>query len=198
MRRLGFTLIELLVVVAIIAIFSAIAMPTISSYFKVSLSSAAREMASTIKETYNSSVMTGKVHRIAYDIKKGNYWVESGPPTALLETKESKEREERRKVFARAGETPPPSGFSLEKSVTHKKMALPSGASFEDVITQQSLEPITEGVAYSHFFPHGFTEQTIIHLQDESKHKVSLVISPLIGKTDLYERYITRDEAFKK
>ena len=185
-----------MVVVAIIALASAMAIPSISSFFKVSLNSASREMAGTIKEAYNATVITGKVHRLVYDFKENSYWVETGPSTVLLDTKASREREARKKRIASNEEKKEDSSFTLDKSVTRKKISLPTGASFEDVITQQSPEPLTEGRAYTHFFPHGLIEQTIIHLKDESKHQVSLVISPIVGKTDMYERYLTTREAF--
>ncbi|OFZ53490.1 MAG: hypothetical protein A2428_08025 [Bdellovibrionales bacterium RIFOXYC1_FULL_54_43] len=182
---------------AIIGMMTVVALPTLTSYFQLSLNSAAREIATTIKEAYNSTVITGKVHRMAYDLKKNTYWVESGPTTALLDTKETLERDQRRKRFMREEEKPA-SPFSIEKSVTRKKLSLPRGVVFEDLVTQESPEPITEGIVYSHFFPHGLTERTIIHLKDESKHRISLVISPLVGQTDLYERYMTRAEIFER
>ncbi|MEK6707116.1 MAG: prepilin-type N-terminal cleavage/methylation domain-containing protein, partial [Bdellovibrionota bacterium] len=125
MNKRGFSLLELMVVVAIIALFTTMVIPSVSSYFQLSLNSAAREMASVIKEAYNSTIMTGRIHRLVFDLKEQTYWVESGPPTALLETKESKEREERKKKFFNSSDKPPPSSFDLEKSVTRKKIALP-------------------------------------------------------------------------
>jgi len=193
----GFTLIELIVVVALIALLSAFALPTISSYFQISIHTTARELASTIKEAYNGTVVTGNVYRLVYDLKEGTYWVESGPPTVLLETKETREKEERRKRFAKLSDTPPPSEFKLATSVTRKKRSLPRGVSFEDVVTQQSTDPIKEGTAYTHFFPHGFTEQTVIHLQDTSSHHITLAISSLVGRTDLYEKYLDAKDIFK-
>ena len=195
MKKSGFTLIELMVVVAIIALLSALVIPTISSYFKVSLGSASRAMAGTIKETYNSTVITGRVHRLVYDFKENNYWVEAGSGTLLMDTKESRDRDSRKKRLGTTGKKED-SPFTMDKTVTRKKISLPAGARFEDVITQQSPEPITEGLAYTHFFPHGLIEQTVIHLKDESNHQVSLVISPIVGKTDMYERYLTPKEAF--
>ncbi len=186
----GFTLIEALIVIAIIAIIAVVALPSVTGYFKISINTTAREMASTIKETYNSTSLTGKVHRMAYDLKENSYWVESGSNTVLLDTAESKEKEERRKRFAKSSDTPPPSQFSMDNTITHKKISLPTGVTFEDIITEQSKDPIKEGIVYTHFFPHGITEQTIIHLKDNSEHKVSLVLAPIIGKTDLYERYL--------
>ena len=181
---------------AIIALIMAIALPSVMSYFRVSINSAVREMASTIKETYNSAVVTGKVHRLVYDFKEKDYWVESGPATALLDTKESREKEERKRRFSKLSDAPPPSPFGMESSVTRRKIKLPAGVTFEDVLTMQSKDPITEGTAYTHFFPHGMTEQTIVHLMDESHHHVSLVISPIVGTTDVYDRYVSGDEAF--
>src|ERR1700761_2738418 len=93
----GFTLIELMVVVALIALISVMALPSISSYFQVSLNSATREVAATVREAYNATLVTGKLHRIVYDLKQGQYWVEQGPNGAVLETKQSREREELKK-----------------------------------------------------------------------------------------------------
>lgn len=195
----GFTLIEMLVVLGIIVLISAIAMPTVSSYFQLSLNAATRDIATTVKEAYNSTVITGRVHRLVYDFKEKSFWVESGPANALLDTKESKEKSERKKKFgARLTTEAPASEFNLEKTITRKKLKLPQGVEYEDVITQQTTTPITEGTAYTHFFPHGVTEQTIIHLKDQNKHHASLVISPLIGMTDLYDRYVNATEVFNK
>jgi prepilin-type N-terminal cleavage/methylation domain-containing protein len=193
----GFTLLEMLVVAAIVALFTVFALPSITSYFRVSLNSATREMATTIKEAYNSTVITGKIHRIVYDIKNAQYWVEVGPATVTLDTKESKEREEHRNRF-RKSEPKTDNTFALARLVTRSKVNLPAGVTFEDITSEQSTDPITTGTTYTHFFPQGFTEQTLIHLQDESHHHITLAISPLVGRTDMFERYVDRKEAFGK
>lgn len=200
MNKRGFSLIEMLVVIGIIALIMGVAMPTVSSYFQLSLNSATRDLATVIKEAYNSAVITGKVSRLVYNFKEQSYWVETGPPDALLDTKETLEKEERRKKFSRLSDSGSSSkqSFSMDTTITRKKLSLPRGVTFEDVITQQSNDPIVGGTAYTHFFPHGLTEQTIIHLTDQSKHHISLVITPLIGNTELYERYVTGAEIFGK
>ncbi|MDR3607240.1 MAG: type II secretion system protein [Oligoflexia bacterium] len=199
--RDGFTLIEVIVVIALIAVIAVIALPSVSSYFQVSIESATRKIASTFKDAYNSAAITGNVYRLVYDMKSEEYWVESGPPTTLLDTAESKEKAAGRRRFGQSASSQPASPFEIDKSVTSKKMALPRGVKFEDVITQQSKEPLAPPVttvAYTHIFPNGMTEPTILHLKDESDHHVSLVFTIVAGHTDLYSRYIKEDEAFGK
>lgn len=185
---------EILVVVALITLMAVFAFPKVSSMFKMSLNSSTRDMASLVRETYNSTMLTGRVHRLVFDLKEGSYWVESGPMSVLLDTKETKEKEERRKRFAHADDKPPPTQFGLEKSLTRKKLSLPQGVLFTDVLTEQSPDPIKEGMAYAHFFPHGLTERTIIHLKDTEGHEISLVISSLVGRTSLFLRYVKGDD----
>jgi prepilin-type N-terminal cleavage/methylation domain-containing protein len=196
----GFTLIEMLIVVLLIVLISALVIPSVSSYFQISMNSAVRDIASAVKECSNSTMLTGRVYRMVYDIKKNEYWAESGPPNVVLDTEASKEKAERRKRYARPSDdtAPPTSDFTMDKTITRKKVDLPRGVEIVDVMNQQTKEPVKEGSAYTHFFPQGLTEQTIVHLQDSSGHKASLVIAPLAGKTDVYDHYVTMEEAFAK
>lgn len=200
MEERGFTLIEIIVVLALITLMTVIALPSLTSYFRISLKTTARELASTIKQTYHATTLTGRVHRIVYDLKSQEYWSEQGPATVLLDTAESREREERRKRFQKLSEAEqaPPTFFSLNRNVTRKRVALPRGVRFKDIIVRQGAEPVKQGQAYTHFFPHGVIEPTLIHFVDEAQHSFSLVISSTVGKTDFYERNVEPTEAFGK
>ncbi|NDD91144.1 prepilin-type N-terminal cleavage/methylation domain-containing protein [bacterium] len=192
----GFTLIELLVVIALIGLIVLVALPTVSSMFQVSLGSASRELATTIKEAYNSAMITGKVHRVAYDLKENQYWAESGPSSALLETEASREKQEQRKKFKFFEEEKEKdsSPFSLDKAITRNKKSLPRGVEFEDVMTEKSNEPLRQGIAYTHIFPSGITEKTLIHLKDTQKHQITLVIETITGKTRMLNGYLSEKE----
>jgi len=117
-RQKGFTLVEMMVVIAVIALIAVFALPKLTNYFKLSLNSATRNIATMVRETYNSTALTGNIHRVVYDLKDHAYWVESGPPNVLLDTADSKEKDERRKRFKFKNAEPPKPKFSIETTIT--------------------------------------------------------------------------------
>ena len=98
----GFSLIELLIVIGILGLVGLIAIPSISNTFRFSVQSSGREIATLIKDTVNSAQITGRVHRIAYDLKNQQYWVESTSESTLLKSDETlkKEKERSRGYFS--------------------------------------------------------------------------------------------------
>ena len=198
----GFSLVELMVVVALMGLIAAMAVPSISSVFKISLGSTTRDIATTVRYAYNAAMMTKKVHRLVYDLKDQRYWVEVGPQNLLMDTEETKARADRARKFSsklteeeekkkKASEP----AFALAPYVTRRKVDLPRGVEYEDVKTEQQKAALTEGVVYTHFFPHGIIEQTVIHLKDQSNHHATLIIAPTVGRTKVIERFIPTEEA---
>lgn len=194
----GFTLIEIIIVIALLVLIATLAAPKLTSAFKISLDKTARQVASTVRDSYNATALTGLVHRMAYDLGKNEFWVERGPPGFVLHTAESQAKEESLNTWKKKEdiEKEKPK-FSLDESIMRKKSSLPRGVKFKDIVTEASEEPITEGIAYTHMFSNGMTEQTLIHLIDDSKHEISLVIAPVMGRTRMYRSNVSAKEAFK-
>lgn len=194
----GFTMVELLVVIALIGLITLLTLPTVSSFFQVSLGSATRDLATTIKEAYNSAVITGKVHRIAYDLKSHEFWAESGPTNTLLSTESSKEKERKKKRSNQNDNVDSGQGasFSLDKAITKKKKPLPRGVEFESILSESDRDPVREGMAYTHIFPNGITERTLIYLKDSRKHQLTLAIEPITGKTRMLQGHLSNKEVF--
>lgn len=191
----GFTLLELIVVIAILGFIAVIALPKASNILRMSLSSTTREISSAIKQTYNAAMMTKRAYRLVFDIDHREYWVEMGPATWVLETKESLERAERKKKWMssdalKKSNAEAASAWQPATQVIRKKVSLPQGVEFEDIYTEQSPEAFTSGLAYCHFFPQGTIEKTLIHLKDNSSHFATLFVEPLVGRTRVFQRRI--------
>jgi len=198
-REAGFSLIELLIVVGIIGLVVVIAIPSITNTFRFSVQSSAREIATLIKEATNSSQITGKMYRVAYDIKNDQYWAESSNEQTLLKSEESVAIEkERSHIFDKEDDKKKKGGFNQDAMLTKKKRTLPIGVKFKDVYTEQSEEPITEGIAYTHIFPQGQTEKSLIHLVDNGKDEISLIVSNLLGRCSVEGRFIEAKDIFGK
>jgi prepilin-type N-terminal cleavage/methylation domain-containing protein len=199
MSRTGFSLIELLIVVAILGLVGMIAIPSISSSFRFSVQSNARELATLMKDTANSAQITGRVHRIAYDLKNNQYWVESTAENTLLKGDEAKEKDlEHHSIFDKPDANKDNGGFRQENSLTKKKKTLAIGVSFKDIYTEQGDEAITNGMAYTHIFPQGMSEKTLIHLIDTSHNETSLIVTNLLGRCQVEGRYIDAKEVFHR
>jgi prepilin-type N-terminal cleavage/methylation domain-containing protein len=197
----GFSLIELMIVVAIIGLVGMIAVPTISNTFRFSVQSSAREIATLIQDSVNSAQITGRVHRLAYDLKNDQFWVESTSEFTLMRSDESREKERERtlSVFKDDEEEKKKNGgFKQEKTLTRTKRSLPVGVKFKDVVTEQGDAPITEGMAYTHIFPQGMTEKSLVHLMDTGNNEISLVVSNLLGRCKVEGRRIDPKELFKR
>ena len=192
--RSGFTLIEILVVVALIGLIMSIAVPNATLALKVNISNSTRELASTIRSTYDEAVLKGQVYRLAFDIEKREYWVEQGDKDFLLKTAEQQEAEDQRLARLsdeeRAKHKDP---FVLARNVTKKKKSLPKGVHFKDIITAHTKDATTGGMVYAHVFPHGFVEKLVIHLKDDYERETTLLVNSVNGKSRMFERYVTEE-----
>lgn len=58
------------------------------------------------------------------------------------------------------------------------------------VWTEGMEKPADSGDAYVYFFPNGYTQDAIIHLQDEGHRVLSVRVAPLTGRATIYEGYL--------
>lgn len=72
----GFTLLEIVIVVALIAGVYTFALPQFGIFSGLEISSTLNRLAVDIRSAWDVSVLTGRVHRMAFEIGGGDYWLE--------------------------------------------------------------------------------------------------------------------------
>lgn len=75
--RSGFTLIEVILVISIMAIAYAVAMPNVRLLSGSSVAVKLGSLAGDIRSAFDLSVLSGKPHRIAFEMGTGRYWLEA-------------------------------------------------------------------------------------------------------------------------
>jgi general secretion pathway protein H len=187
MNRRGFTLIEVMIVIAIIVGLIAVGAPRLLKK-DANMKATARQIAVLVKEIRNRAKLFNSTYRLVIRIEKGDqsYWVEKGNGPQMVDPEKiAKEREEKDKK----DENAPPPLFTIDKSLTKKEKALPDRLAFAQVETMNMSQPVTEGIAYIHFFPQGMMEASAIQLTDK-KNTWTLVFNPLTGQADIVEKAV--------
>ena len=73
------------------------------------------------------------------------------------------------------------------------RLELKNGVRLLDVWIQGMNEPEASGRAYLYFFPHGFSQKAIVHLEDDKGRIFSTKVSPLTGKAQIVGEYVKAD-----
>ena len=187
----GFTLLEVLVALTLIALFSAIAVPTLNSVFRTGADSFAVQMASLFREARDRALLSKSVVRIHFDLDKQEYWAEEGPSTLLIpaEKKETKEKE---------GEKESSSPFRFLKELTPKKKSFPYGIKIVQIILPRQKDPIQSGEADIYFFPNGSGDSAILGIEDFEKRANSLWLKAMTGSSQIQSGLISKEEDFRE
>jgi general secretion pathway protein H len=163
----GFTLIELALVLFVIGLVLAVMFPKLAGFGRGDLKQASRHLIRTIQVLVDRAEATKRLYRLNYDLERQEYWATVLQP-----------------VTNEAGE------FVPVNSVLLKKVALPDPIRFSDVVTLRQGK-ITEGEAYTQFYPSGLVERTLFHLTDEKQEEtVTLIVQPLTGRVKVLEGYV--------
>lgn len=159
----GFTLIELMVVMLLISIILAVAIPRFEGgWMQDPIKKVSRKMISTVRNVRSKTVQTQKQHSLIVDFDSQQLYV-------VTETMDPE---------ATPGTTTTTGKFKLPESVTLVDVQYPNS------------EPISTGNASIHFYPAGYSDYAMIHMENDSEERFTYVIQPLLPKVKLYQRWI--------
>ena len=193
----GFTLIEIAIVLMLIGLLFSFVVPRFRARTDADLKRTSLRLAATIEHVFYQSVFRRETYRLHYDLEGGRYWVDRFvDPTAAQPVPVQGEEEgapaEEEPEDAAASDDPDAFGaakphYVVDRRVIPEPVRFPQGVLITDVTTQY-LDTISEGKAFTHFFPDGYAEPTVIHLADRNKREYTLVVSPLSGKVKVIPR----------
>ncbi|MEK6679138.1 MAG: prepilin-type N-terminal cleavage/methylation domain-containing protein [Nitrospirota bacterium] len=160
----GFTLIELIVVIALVAIFFSFAIPKLGDVTEADLRRNIRHLTGTISYLRDEAMMKKREFRLNYNIAMNEYWA-----TEVVKSGTQAEVKRLETVFV-------------------NKNRLHGDIRFKDIVIlghQGSVEEF-----FTQFYPNGWVEKTVIHLQKGEDKHYTLIVMPLTGKVKVYEGYI--------
>ena len=77
---------------------------------------------------------------------------------------------------------------------TNDVFEISAGIRILDVWTQNMQQPTIEGEVSLYFFPNGFTQDALIHVENESGQVFTVKVAALTGKTRVYAKYVEVEE----
>jgi general secretion pathway protein H len=159
-RAAGFTLIEVSVVMLLISIFAFLAIPRLNFSGSDRLSATAKRLSNTSRYLINEAALTGREHRLVYDLEHGSY---------------------RAMILEADGELTTVGGpgklARLHEDVRFRDLTLPGRGTF------------STGEVVTRIYPAGWQEETIVHLVNRQGEQLTVRLSPLTGLAETYEGY---------
>jgi prepilin-type N-terminal cleavage/methylation domain-containing protein len=162
----GFTLIEIGLVLLIISVIVALVVPRFRDQSQAELVAQTRKLATTFRFLQHEAILNGRVYRLNFDLDQQRYFVSSAEEGAELE------------------------GFQQETGILGRNVALPASTQIADVDVPMITGKLYEGVAVTHFYPDGYVDPTVVHLDNGQQVYTLYVPDGLSGRAYVAAGYL--------
>jgi len=183
----GFTLIEMVAVIVVIGLLFTLALPQFRARTHADLKRSAVKLAATIEHVFYQSVFRHETLRLHYDLEGSSYWLDRfvDPAAGKDEPAGGPEGASEAPGQGAGGDGPQDEveepHYVVDHAILPEPVDLPSGVFITSVSTQY-IEETTEGEAFTHFFPDGYVEPTVIYMSDKRGAEYTLYASPISGR----------------
>ena len=163
----GFTLVELLLVMVIMVMMTAFAVPTLrTNLFSDQLKSSARRLIGLISEASQEAVTSQSEYQLHFDLEHNQVRLESRA----------------------AGEAEDDGGAAASR-----QLSLPQSVRIVDISSAYGGKR-SMGKTALRFNTKGYVDRTLIHLRAEDGRDMTIMLSPFLGVTRIYDSYIDIDD----
>jgi len=153
----GFTLLELAIVIFIMGLMISLVLPYLGGFRQAALKSQARRLAGRASFMFDEATGHKLVLRLIFDMDNNGYAAAQLDPYAVKPV------------------------FAPDKTVSGRPIMMPSDIRIRDV-TVEGIGTVSRGVVATNFYPEGYVDATVVHLEDASGDVMTLEFSPLTGQ----------------
>jgi type II secretion system protein H len=164
--QVGFTLIELGVVLLVIGVVVALVVPRFRDQSHAELMSATRKLAVTFRFLQHEAILNGRVYQLNFDLDQQRYFVSS----------------------AEAGDEF--GDAQRESGILASDVALPATVQIADVDVPLVSGKLYQGVAFARFYPDGYVDPTVVHLDNGQEAYTLYVPDGLTGRAYVAAGYL--------
>jgi general secretion pathway protein H len=162
----GFTLLELSLVLLIIGVMLAIVVPRFGDRNRAELLSSARQVASAFRYLRQEAIFSGRPYRLMFDMDNQMIFAAVGDPTGLEDS------------------------FSTDYDNAVGKIRLREPVAITDVNLPMVAGKVAEGTVWTTFYPDGFVDVTVVHIDNGQDVYTLFVSNPLTGQVNLLPNYL--------
>lgn len=162
----GFTLIELGLVLLIIAVVLALVVPRFRDQSHAELIAQTRKLAATFRFLQQEAILDGRIYRLSVDLDRQRYAVSSAEAGGVDGT---------------AGPAP---------GILAREVVLPSTVQIADLDIPHLGGKAYEGVGFTNFYPDGYVDPIVVHLDNGQEVYTLYVPDGLTGRAYVAAGYL--------
>ena len=158
----GFTLLELMVVMLLVSIVLAISIPKFGGgAFQDPVKKLSRWMINTVRTLRSTAIQQQKTQSLVIDLSNRRMWI-------VNEAMDEK---------------------TAQDAASNSALTVPDVVQRMDVQFPQQ-ERISTGTAEVRFYPTGYSDQVLIHLETDDDEKITYMVEPLLPKVKIFDEWI--------